>query len=296
MTRNAAHRDSVLFVTLDSCRYDTFAAAALPNLHAVAPTHRAQAPSHFTYASHAAMFVGFLPSLPGAAQPILDSKFGRLFRLDGPAFAAPGRPAFTLDGHSIIDGFQRLGYRTLGTGAVRWFDPATPCGRLLSQDFAAFYYPGTTWQIRHQLAWLDACLADGGDGPVFAFLNVGETHVPYYFEGAPWDPADNPCRPFQTVDRARECRERQRSCLEHADALLGPLLARFASATILVCGDHGDCWGEDGLWEHGVSHEMTLTVPLLVRLRGLPVVRREARRGALPPRPPPKAEPLESTY
>jgi hypothetical protein len=40
----------------------------------------------------------------------------------------------------------------------------------------------------------------------------------------------------------------------------------FANDTVIICADHGDCWGEDGLWEHGVSHEKTLEVPLLFRL------------------------------
>ena len=53
------------------------------------------------------------------------------------------------------------------------------------------------------------------------------------------------------------------------DQALRPLLARFSDATTVLCGDHGDCWGEDGLWEHGISHPMTLAVPLLLRLRGL---------------------------
>ena len=35
--------------------------------------------------------------------------------------AAP--PLVTLSGHSIIDGLKKLGYRTLGTGAVNWFVP-----------------------------------------------------------------------------------------------------------------------------------------------------------------------------
>lgn len=273
MTKAPADRDSVLFVTLDSCRYDTFAAAAVPNLNGVGPLHRAMAPSHFTYGSHAAMFVGFLPSLPGAAQPFLDSKFAKLFKLNSPASGGSLAAGFALGGRSIIDGFRRLGYRALGTGAVRWFDPSTAVGRQLSQDFDAFHYPGTTWHLRQQLDWLETQLVSDDGGPAFAFVNVGETHVPYYFEGAPWDVRDNPCRPFQTVDRSADCRERQRRCLEHVDHLLGPLLARFAASTVVVCGDHGDCWGEDGLWEHGVSHAMTLSVPLLVRLRGVPVTR-----------------------
>jgi hypothetical protein len=268
---DTVHPASVLLVTLDSCRYDTFQAAATPCLDRVAPVHQAKAPGHFTYASHAAMFVGFLPSLPGAAQPILDSKFARLFRLDNAAFSGRRPAGFSLAGRSIVDGFRRAGYRTIGTGAVRWFDPSTECGLELTRDFFAFYYPGTTWQIRDQIKWLTQRLTP--DVPVFAFLNVGETHVPYYFDGAPWRPDDNPCLPFQTADRSGDCRDRQRACLEHADTLLGPLLARFAPATIVVCADHGDCWGEDGLWEHGVSHAMTLTVPLLVRFRGQPVQR-----------------------
>ena len=60
-------------------------------------------------------------------------------------------------------------------------------------------------------------------------------------------------------------------CCEFADGMLCNLLAAFSQSTILICGDHGDCWGEDGLWEHGVSHRCTLTVPLLVRVRGVPV-------------------------
>jgi hypothetical protein len=267
-----AHAESVLFLTIDSCRFDSFEAAQAPNLKACAPLHRAKAPSHFTYGSHAAMFVGFTPGLPGAALPFLDSKFGKLFKLDAPGFADPAAaPGFALSGASVMDGFRRRGYRTFGSGGVSWFDPSTPTGRRLTEDFEAFFYPGGSWHLRDQLGWLEAEMQATDSAPEFVFLNIGETHAPYYFEGAPWDSGDNPCRPFQQVDRAEECRHRQRAALEFADGLLGPLLRRFAGATILICGDHGDCWGEDGLWEHGVSHEMTLTVPLLIRLRGSPV-------------------------
>ena len=278
-----AHPDSVLFITLDSCRYDTFVDAQTPNLGRVGPLHRAMAPSHFTYGSHAAMFVGFTPSLPGAAQPFLDNKFAKLFKLDGPGFAASKNSGFDLTGRSIVDGFGRLGYRTLGSGAVRWFDPSTAPGVHLTQDFAAFHYAGNTWRLREQLDWLAARFGETsgemGGQREFVFLNVGETHAPYYHEGAPWAASDNPCRPYQREDRSQACRDRQRSALEYADGLLGPLLARFEGATILACADHGECWGEDGLWEHGVSHAMTLTVPLLMRRRGEPVCRAAPRSG-----------------
>ena len=100
---------------------------------------------------------------------------------------------------------------------------------------------------------------------------MGETHVPYWHAGAKWDRDDNPCVPFQgpSHERRRTCRRRQRACLEYVDALLAPLLEGFMDATIVLTADHGDCWGEDGLWEHGISHRRTLEVPLLMRVRGV---------------------------
>jgi hypothetical protein len=262
---------SVLFVTLDSCRYDTFAGANVPAMRSVGPLHKAQAPSYFTFASHAAMFVGFTPGVASVAAPLINPKFGKIFKLVGPAFPGKGGEGFVLEGHNIVDGFKRLGYVALGSGAVSWFDPGTPSSRMLIGDFDEFFFPGDSWSLGRQLTWVDGQLARHSRQPIFLFLNVGEMHVPYYYEDAPWPRGDNPCVPFQTVDRSADCRLRQRACLEFVDQALGPLLARFAGATTVLCSDHGDCWGEDGLWEHGISHPMTLTVPLIIRLCGAAV-------------------------
>jgi hypothetical protein len=48
--------------------------------------------------------------------------------------------------------------------------------------------------------------------------------------------------------------------------LIGPLIKAFADSTIVACADHGDCWGESGLWEHSVFHEKVFEVPLMFRL------------------------------
>lgn len=276
---SVAQRESVLLISLDSCRYDTFASARLRHLPAVGPLHRAEAPGHFTYASHAAMWVGFTPGVASSHRAWLNPKGGRVFRLGNAGYARPGSDdAFSLEGASIVEGFGRRGYRTIGTGAVGWFNRDTPTGRLLTDAFDAFWFSGATWRLQQQLAWIEAQLAaTPPEQPQFVFLNVGETHVPYWHEGASWPQHPSPCLPFGgDPTRGLRCsrsrsRRRQRSCLEWVDAQLGPLLQRFASGTVLVCADHGDCWGEDGLWEHGISHWATLTVPLLLRVRGVPI-------------------------
>lgn len=257
---------SILFITLDSCRYDAFEAAAAPNLKAIGPLIRATAPSYFTYASHAAFFMGFTPGDASRREPFVNPKFGKIFRMEGGGDRGVVTPYLTLTGRNIIDGCKNLGYRTIGTGAVGWFNPERPTGRQLTVDFDAFAFAGGP-ALRKQIAWIDGTLATfKPDAPAFVFLNLAETHVPYWHEGANWDRAHNPCVPFGANNDAVEARRRQIQCIEFCDAELMPLLNRFADGTIIICADHGDCWGEDGLWAHGVSHQKTLEVPLILRL------------------------------
>ena len=255
---------SILFITLDSCRYDTFVNACAPNIKEIGELHRAMAPGNFTYGSHAAMFVGFTPGVAGRSEPIINPKFGKLFKIAGGGFPGKGTEFMSLTGRNIVDGLKRKGYRAIGSGAVGWFDPETETGEHLTKDFDEFYFPGNNFSLTKQIDWLTHRL--DSSTPVFAFLNIGETHVPYYFEGAAWEPTDNPCVPFSETNNAETCRHRQTACLEYVDAQLAPLLQAFEDSTTVVCADHGDCWGEDGLWEHGIHHEKVLEVPLLFRL------------------------------
>jgi hypothetical protein len=276
---------SVLLITLDSCRYDTFAAAHAPNIRRVGPLHRAQAPACFTYASHAAMFVGFTPSDPTNHQPYVNTQTAKVFRMFRGGGESTQVDYVELHGRNIIDGFRRVGFATIGTGAMGWFNPEKETSRPLMQDFEKFWYAGNGRSLRKQLEFVASSLANVGaaqsngwfgrrkpvgsaDRPVFLFINVGETHMPYWHEGADWDRKFNPCLPFVATSDAAECRRRQAACLEFADTELAPLLDTFlsAGATVLVCGDHGDCWGEDGAWGHGFSHPKVHEVPLLMRL------------------------------
>jgi len=264
--------ESVLFITLDSCRYDTYRRAKTPHLDCVAPVHKALAPSYFTYGSHAAFWMGFTPGIRRAV-PWLNPKAGKLFRMSFSGSRGKDEQGFALEGRNIIEGFRRLGYYTLGSGAVDWFNTATPTGSVLAESFDDFFFAGNTWSLDQQLQWLDQKMSsEVSSQPVFLFLNIGETHVPYWHSNAPWDPFPSPCVPFGSDSCSRrESRRRQRACLEWVDKQLADLLQAWSSSTIIVCADHGDCWGEDGLWEHGVSHWATLTVPLVLRVRGVPI-------------------------
>ena len=257
----------VLFVTLDSCRYDAFVAAQTPNLSAIGPLVRTFSPSYFTFGAHAAFFMGFTPGDPARRERFVNSKFGKIFRMTDGGHRGVAEAWIELSGRNIVDGFRQRGYRTIGTGAVGWFDPATATGKVLTADFEHFLYTGGPG-FRAQRTFLLREIEDAraANVPVFAFANLGETHVPYWHEGAAWNAAVNPCVAFGSDNDAAESRRRQIACVEWIDREIAPLFAAFDGAAIVVCSDHGDCWGEDGLWEHGIHHPRTLEVPLLFRL------------------------------
>ena len=268
----------VLFITLDSCRYDTFRSclndSSLPNIGSISPLHKAQAPSYYTYGSHSSFWMGFTPGVASSTDPFLNPKAGKLFRMSFSGHASSDTDdCYRLQGSNIVEGFRNLGYNTIGSGAVDWFNTSTDTGRNLTSPFDHFFFSGNTWSLQTQLTWINNQLLNTPiDQPRFVFLNVGETHVPYWHEGAQWDRWPSPCFPFggDKCDAAESSR-RQRLCLQWVDNQLSDLISRFFDSTILVCADHGDCWGEDGLWEHGISHSCTLTVPLLLRVRGRPI-------------------------
>lgn len=263
---NNVHPESVLLITLDSCRHDTAQNTKTPSFDRVSSMHEAMAPGHFTLASHSAMWVGTTPGIPGAGQPILDPKTGRLFKLVTHQIKPRSGDEFVLKGATIIEGFGELGYKTIGTGAVDWFDPETPAGARLTQDFDEYLYV-RRGDAHAQASWVEERI---GDEPVFVFINAGETHVPYWHSGASWPPHENPCIPYGNDNDRGLCELRQSACLQHIDRALSEVVRSFLGATIMITADHGDAWGEDGLWEHGTWHPVIMRVPLWVRVRGQP--------------------------
>lgn len=89
--------------------------------------------------------------------------------------------------------------------------------------------------------------------------------MPYWHVGARWERDRNPCRPFADDNDADECRRRRSACLRFVDERLAPVLEAFRESTVVVCGDHGDAWGEDGVWEHGIGHPKVFEVPRVLR-------------------------------
>lgn len=61
--------------------------------------------------------------------------------------------------------------------------------------------------------------------------------------------------------------------VEFLDTRLQRLFVGLPGHTIVVlCGDHGEAFGEDGYWGHAVNHPTVQEVPIAIfRLNGAPV-------------------------
>ncbi|MBT2395647.1 STM4013/SEN3800 family hydrolase [Streptomyces sp. ISL-100] len=251
---------SILFVTLDSLRYDVARTALdvglTPNLARLLPEggwEQRETPGSFTLPAHMAFFSGFLPKLPTPEQP------PRLWECRPPAFKTVPPETFVFDAPNMIKGLAQHGYRSVCIGGVTYFSRETPLGGVLPDLFDEDHWrpefcspepDSTRHQVDHALT-----VADTHAGhPLFLFVNVSATHVPHgHYVG-------------DSTDSTRS----QTAALAYADAHLGRLvttLTRDREWLIIMCADHGDSFGEDGYWGRGTARPEVMTVPFAAMLR-----------------------------
>lgn len=252
---------SILLVTLDSCRWDTFSVAKTPHFDSLGQFYRAYSQGTYTYPSHMSMYSGIFPDIREPL-PLFNRFKKNLFRIGSRPTAIPVQSylEFPIGTTSIIEGFEALGYSTFGCGALDWFRHPN-----LFSPFQDFEYTGI--DAMSQVRYIDSKLKNL-NGSFFAFVNIGETHEPYDFGGLIVPPLDSRAimRTFKDVGFQKEQFDKQVAAIEYVDVQFGKLLDLVSKASsrtlVIVCGDHGDCFGEDGLYGHGFYHPKVMEVPL----------------------------------
>lgn len=254
-----------LLITYDSCRYDVLAVAKTPVLDSYSIIHRAEAPANFTFASHQAFFVGILPHVRKCI-PYYNRFKKQLLGLGGVGEGQVNKSALkkTESNWNLIKGLSDEGYQTVGAGAMSWFRQES-----LTSGFEKFLFSGT--DVDRQIDFL---LENFNiSRPFFGFINCGETHAPYIYRGKT-DPCKDDVRarrmnwpPVEhgTVGAETDGFKCQVAAAEFLDSCLPRLFDSLPGNTIVVLtADHGDCFGEDGYWGHGMNHPMVFEVPLSI--------------------------------
>lgn len=250
----------LLLVTLDTLRFDVAAELAaegrIPNLARHLPGgawERRHAPGSFTYASHQAMFAGFLPT------PATPGPHPRLFaaRFAGSETTADGTFVFH-DTPDLVSALAHEGYRTVCVGGVGFFNQQPPLGTVLPGLFQESHWEpsfgvASPSSFESQVARAEEVVAAlPRDRRLFLFVNVSALHQPNWFhlEGASREAGDS--------------RATHAAALEYVDRHIGRLFAAMSSRRdcfTIVCSDHGTAYGDDGFTGHRLGHESVWTVP-----------------------------------
>lgn len=257
-----AQHHNVLFVTLDSLRYDVadslFRQNRTPNfqLHNPEGWQLCHSPGSFTYAAHQAFFAGFLPT------PAADARAPRLFAARFAGSETTAAHTLVFDTPDIVSGLAGMGFRTICIGGVGFFNRQTPLGRILPSFFQeCFWRPafGVTDpdSTRHQFEQA-ASLID--ERQTFLFINVSAIHQPNYFY------ADATTSAAEAATRQPDTLDSHAAALEYVDSQL-PILFEALCASgrptfCIVCSDHGTAYGENDYYGHRVGHPTVWEVPM----------------------------------
>ncbi|MBI2112576.1 sulfatase-like hydrolase/transferase [Candidatus Woesearchaeota archaeon] len=286
---------NVLLVTLDSCRYDTFNGAVTPTMNRLGLVKPALTHGDYTLPAHVSIFNGQLPRVRGDLDlPPDDPQGVQLWRLSR-ARSVEGIVGLLLDGYTLQDGYRNRGFAVRGFGGTAYFWEDTDILRLpykvgefthfaarevgdkhgweyprLERTFPFFHVDEIAESVHDQENW-------------FLFINAPETHWPYHsgvlenqelvelvkyshqFRGGRTDPKNK----FSYETGGHLLHELQRKALEYIDRRLEILLDKLPSdkpIVVVICGDHGEAFGEGGLWGHILSAPQVLNVPLIKNL------------------------------
>ncbi|GHE98360.1 membrane protein [Streptomyces fumanus] len=249
----------LLLVTLDTLRYDVAAelaaAGRLPNLTRHLPGGRWEkrhAPGSFTYASHQAIFAGFLPT-PAAPGP-----HPRLFAASFAGSETTAPKTFVYDTPDLVSGLAKAGYHTVCVGGVGFFNKQGPLGSVLPGLFEESHWEpefGVTSpaSFENQVARAERVISElPAERRLFLFVNVSALHQPNWFY-----------RPGSAREDG-DTRETHAAALEYVDQHIGRLFAAASSRRrcfAIVCSDHGTAYGDDGYTGHRLGHDCGWTVP-----------------------------------
>ncbi len=256
---NHIGRSDILFVTLDTLRYDVaqalFHSGRLPNLAGCLSDQgweRRHSPATFTYAAHHAFFAGFLPTpmTPGVHPRLFASEFG--------GSETTAEQTFVFPEATLPQALSRIGYHTLCVGGTGFFNPENSLGRVLPGLFNESHWSKSMSVVDrdsalHQVDCAVTAIQLQKERRVFCFINFSAIHQPNWFYASDISPVDG-----------RDTIDSHGAALIEIDRQLPRLLNCFrerGSLFAIICSDHGTAYGEAGYWGHRIAHPVVWEVP-----------------------------------
>jgi len=269
--------NNLVFIVMDSCRFDSYARAKRPNMDRIGAGERRYSYASWTAPSHQSLFMGQLPHQN--PQGVFASEIYKKDYLKWIDRFGTGELSFKtfVPEMSLAKVAQGLGYRTVARVSMPILNPFA--------GFNRFFDDYRLMSNHNDFAGMVEEVEFSPDEPTFYFFNLGETHYPYMLKSGELpiisglhgvardlddivlrssENADEPTL-FFSMQKLGELHDQQVRCVEHVDEILGYLLEKCPENThLIVTADHGELFGEGGFFGHGpVMHEKCFEVPFL---------------------------------
>lgn len=263
----------LVYLIMDSCRYDSYARAQTPNMDCVAAAQRRYSYASWTSPSHYAFLMGMVPHISPQgvfASEVYKTEFAlwvERLGVDGLSFKS------FVPYLSLPKVLQGHGYRTVGRVSMPVLNNFTGMGNHFD-DYKLMSNHNDFGGMIDDIDFPD-------DEPHFYFLNLGETHYPYMLAPDSLPHISGVHGVFKRLDELRAqgeggahssffepeqmqaLHDQQVRCVEHVDRLFGTLYDKAPPGThFIITADHGELFGEGGYFGHGpVMHEKVFEVP-----------------------------------
>lgn len=261
----------IIFIVMDSCRYDSFMAAKTPNIDRIGEAEKRYSYASWTGPSHHAFAMGMLPHTSPKevfASEVYKDEYAQWKERTGHTTISFRE---FLPDLSLPKVLRKIGYRTVAKVSMPVLNKAT----LLSRDFDEYKLMAN----HNDFAGMINEMEFPDDEPYYYFLNLGETHYPYMLSGENLPHISGLHGALKSMDQVSTAgskqffddgqmemlRLQQIKCVEYVDAQIGRLMEMTPPNThFIVTADHGELFGEDGYFGHGpIMHEKCFEVPFL---------------------------------
>jgi hypothetical protein len=273
--RPAPGARNLVFVVLDSLRYDSWIDARPSVLSTLGSVERRWSYASWTAPSHYNLLMGLLPH-SSPPEVYASEYYKEDFRRYSERLGVEGMQFSKVLPSLFLPTYLKhgLGYTTHAMVSM----PVLNAHTVINRDFDSY----ELMPKHNDMAAMVDRMRFSEERPSFYLLNVGETHYPYALpdeDPSRWPQisgvhgvfkrldSDAPTEPGEFFDQhaLKELRGRQVTAVEYLDGVFARLFDLLPSNTwVVVTSDHGELFGEERFFGHGpIAHEKVFEVPFV---------------------------------
>jgi hypothetical protein len=271
---------NLIFVVLDSLRYDSWVDAHPQTLASLGQVERRWSYASWTAPSHYNLLMGLLPHT-SPPEVYASEYYKEDFLRYSERLGVTGMEFAKMLPSIFLPTYLKhgLGYTTHAMVSM----PVLNSHTVINRDFDSY----ELMPNHNDMAAMLGRMTFSEDRPSFYLLNIGETHYPYALpdeDPSQWprisgvhgvfkrldqrgEAGDAPTEPREFFDKSTlaQLRDRQVNAVRYLDGVFARLFDLLPSNTwVVVTSDHGELFGEDRYFGHGpITHEKVFEVPFV---------------------------------